>query len=47
MAIEDGAPLFVTHVNNSHTGYRSYLKDRVTGRGSFGLFNNNLYIDKS
>jgi peptide/nickel transport system substrate-binding protein len=47
MAIADSAPNFVTHVNNSYTGYQTYLKDRVTGRGSFGLFNDNLYIDKS
>lgn len=46
-AIADGAPLFVTHVAQSFSAARTYLKDRVTGRGSFGLFNNNLYIDKS
>jgi peptide/nickel transport system substrate-binding protein len=46
-AIADGAPLFVTHVAQSYTAAQNYLKDRVEGRGSFGLFNNNLYIDKS
>jgi peptide/nickel transport system substrate-binding protein len=46
-AIADGAPLFVTHVAQSYSAAQNYLKDRVEGRGSFGLFNNNLYIDKS
>ena len=46
LAWEKGSPLIPTFVAKSFTAYWWYVKGRVTGRGSYGLFNGRLYIDK-
>ncbi|GBD24607.1 Heme-binding protein A [bacterium HR29] len=45
-AIEKVAPAFPIYVPRTFAAYWYWVKGRVTGRGSFGLFNGRLYIDK-
>lgn len=40
------APAFPIFVKVDDTAYWNHVKGRVTGRGSFGLFNGKVYIDK-
>jgi ABC-type transport system substrate-binding protein len=44
--IAKAAPIFTTHVQLSNTAQWGYVKGSVIGRGSIGLFNGKLYIDK-
>ncbi|MCS7295304.1 MAG: ABC transporter substrate-binding protein, partial [Dehalococcoidia bacterium] len=45
-AIEKVAPLFPVYVPRSFAAYWYWVKGRITGRGSYGLFNGRVYIDK-
>ena len=42
----NGAPFIPTFIQIGSTATWGYVKGRVTGRGSYGLFNGKLYIDK-
>ncbi len=45
-AYEKFAPFIPLYVAFSNDLYWSYVKGRLVGRGSYGLFNGRLYIDK-
>jgi hypothetical protein len=42
----NGAPFIPTFIQIGSTARWGYVKGAVTGRGSYGLFNGKLYIDK-
>lgn len=46
-AWEKGAPFIPVFVPVSNTVTWNYYKNRIVGRGSYGLFNGQYYIDKS
>lgn len=46
-AWEKGAPFIPVFVPISNTVTWNYYKNRIVGRGSYGLFNGQYYIDKS
>lgn len=43
----NGAPFIPTFIAITNTATWGYVKGRVTGRGSYGLFNGKVYIDKA
>ena len=45
-AWERGAPFIPTFIAISNSATWSYVKGRVVGRGSYGLFNGKIWIDK-
>lgn len=47
LAWTNGAPFIPTFIALSNTATWNYVKGRVTGRGSYGLFNGKVYIDKA
>ncbi|MGE3073266.1 MAG: ABC transporter substrate-binding protein [Dehalococcoidia bacterium] len=46
-AYEKATPYIPTIVRITNTATWGYVKGRVVGRGSYGLFNGKLYVDKS
>ena len=47
LAWTNGAPFIPTFIAISNTATWGYVKGRVTGRGSYGLFNGKLWVDKA
>lgn len=45
-AIEKAAPVFPIFVQVAYTATWGYVQGRVTGRGSYGLFNGQAWLDK-
>jgi len=46
LAYEKGAPFIPTFIAITNDATWGYVKGRVVGRGSYGLFNGKIYIDK-
>lgn len=46
LAMTKAAPIFPTHVAQTNTATWNYVKGRVLGRGSFGLFSGTTFIEK-
>lgn len=47
LAWTNGAPFIPTFIAITNTATWGFVKGRVTGRGSYGLFNGKLWIDKA